>query len=165
MTISKKLQDAINAQVQAEFYSAYLYLSMSVYSATKNLKGFAHWLKLQYNEEISHGMKMMNFLLERGGTAKLAKIDAPPTDFGTPLKMFEQVLKHEQHVTALITKLYELSLAEKDYPAQSMLQWYIDEQVEEEANAGEIVAKLEMIPDKSSAIFYLDKELGKRVAE
>ena len=133
--ISKKIQQAINDQIQAELYSSYLYLSMSNYCAAKNLKGFAHWMKLQYAEEVEHALKFNDYVIERGGEITLAKIDAPPIDFGTPHSLFEQVLKHEQKVTGLINKLYELSLAEKDYPTQSLLKWYIDEQVEEEANA------------------------------
>lgn len=165
MQIGKKLQNALNEQIQAELYSAYLYLSMSNYCIGKNLKGFGHWMKLQYQEETEHALKILGHLLDRGGTVNLKEIDAPPADFGTPVKVFEQVLKHEQHVTSLIHKLYDLALAEKDRPGQIFLEWFITEQVEEEANASDILAKLQMIPDKSSAILYLDKELGKRVAE
>lgn len=160
--ISSKMQDAINKQMQAEFFSAYLYLAMSAYCEEQNLKGFAHWLKLQYEEEISHATKLMDYLMERDGKVILQAIEAPPADFGTPGDIFAKVLEHERHVTALINGLYETSLAEKDYASQIFLQWFISEQVEEEANATEILEKLKMIPEKSGAIFQIDKELGKR---
>jgi ferritin len=161
--ISQKLQDAMNSQIQAELYSAYLYLSMSAYCESKNLGGFAHWMKMQYQEETSHAMKFMDYLQERGGTVALKAIEAPPTEFGTPLEVFEQTLAHEIHVTNLINKLYEAALEEKDYAAQIFLQWFINEQVEEEASATAVLERLKIIGDKSTgAILYLDKELRKR---
>ena len=161
--LSKKMQDLMNAQIQAEFYSAQLYLSMSAYSEAENYKGFAHWLKLQYKEETSHGMKFLGYILERGGEVDLRAIEAPPAKFGSMLKLFEEVLAHEQKVTALINNLYELALKEKDYASQIFLQWFITEQVEEEANASEIVAQLKMIGDKSvGGLFQLDHALGHR---
>lgn len=161
--ISQKLQDAMNSQIQAELYSAYLYLSMSAYCESKNLGGFAHWMKLQYQEETSHAMKFIDYLQERGGTVVLKAIEAPPTEFGTPLEVFEQTLAHEIHVTNLINKLYEAALEEKDYAAQIFLQWFINEQVEEEASATSVLERLKIIGDKSTgAILYLDKELRKR---
>lgn len=161
--ISQKLQDAINNQIQAELYSAYLYLSMSAYSESKNLAGFAHWLKLQYQEETGHALKLIDYLQERGGKVELKRIDAPPSEFGTPLEVFEQTLAHEEHVTSLINKLYEIAVEEKDYAAQIFLQWFITEQVEEEASASAVVERLKIIGDKSpGGILYLDKELGKR---
>lgn len=161
--ISQKLQDAMNSQIQAELYSAYLYLSMSAYCESKNLGGFAHWMKMQYQEETSHAMKFMDYLQERGGTVALKAIEAPPTEFGTPLELFEQTLAHEIHVTNLINKLYEAALEEKDYAAQIFLQWFINEQVEEEASATAVLERLKIIGDKSTgAILYLDKELRKR---
>lgn len=160
--IGKNMQTAINDQIQAEFYSAYLYLAMSQYCASKTLNGFANWLKVQYEEETAHALKLVDFLQERGGEVALKTIDAPPAGFGSPVQVFEQVVKHEAHVTALIHKLYETAMAEKDYAAQVFLQWYVNEQVEEEASANEILSKLQMIGDKSGGILYLDKELGKR---
>ena len=158
--IAKKVQDAINAQIQKENYSAYLYLAMAADCEAKNLKGFATWLRVQYQEEVSHALKLYDYLLERGGTVALQPIQAPPADFGTPLQMFEQVLAHEQYVTASINSLYEVALAEKDYATQVFLQWFISEQVEEEASAGEVLEKIRMTGDR--ALVYLDKELGKR---
>ena len=164
--LGKKLQALMNSQIQAEFYSAQLYLAMSAYSESENYKGFAHWLKVQYEEETSHGMKFLHYIQERGGAVELKAIDAPAAKFGSMLKLFEEVLAHEKKVTAMIHALYEAALAEKDYAAQIFLQWFITEQVEEEANAAEIVAKLRMIGDKSpGGLFYLDKALGKRGAE
>ena len=161
--LGKKMQDLMNSQIQAEFYSAQLYLSMSAYSQAENYKGFAHWLKIQYEEETSHGMKFLHYIQERGGEAELKAIEAPPVKFGSMLKLFEEVLAHEKKVTALINGLYELALKEKDYASQIFLQWFINEQVEEEANASEIVAQLKMIGDKSiGGLFQLDHALGKR---
>jgi len=163
--ISKKIQTALNDQIQKEFHSAYLYLAMSTYSESKNLKGFAGWLKVQYNEETGHATKLVNYLLERGGKVALKSIDAPPADFGSPVEVFEAVLKHEEFITASINKLYETALEEKDYPTQIFLQWYINEQVEEEASASAILERLKVIGDKGSSILYIDKELGKRAAQ
>lgn len=160
--IGTKLQDAINNQIQAEMDSAYIYLAMSVYSEGKNLRGFAHWLKSQYNEEMEHAFKLLNYLVERGGTVQLQAIAAPATEFGSPVELFEKVLTHEIHITSLIHKLYELAAAEKDYAAQVFLQWFIEEQVEEEANAEAVLARLKMIGNSSGSLLYIDKELGKR---
>ena len=136
---------------------------MSAYSEAENYKGFAHWLKLQYKEETSHGMKFLGYILERGGEVDLRAIEAPPAKFGSMLKLFEEVLAHEQKVTALINNLYELALKEKDYASQIFLQWFISEQVEEEANATEIVGKLKMVGEKNiNGVMYIDKELIRR---
>ena len=161
--LGKKMQDLMNTQIQAEFYSAQLYLAMSAYSESENYKGFANWLKVQYEEETSHGMKFLHYIQERGGEVVLKALDAPPAKFGSMLKMFEEVLSHEKKVTAMINNLYELALKEKDYAAQVFLQWFINEQVEEEANATQIVAQLKMIGDKSvGGLFQLDHTLGHR---
>ena len=161
--LGKKMQDLMNNQIQAELYSAQLYLAMSVYSETENFKGIARWLKVQYEEETSHGMKFLHYIVERGGEVELKAIEAPPVKYGSMLKMFEEVLAHEKKVTALINNLYEVALKEKDYASQIFLQWFITEQVEEEANASEIVAQLKMIGDKSvGGLFQLDHALGHR---
>ena len=160
--LSKKVQDAFNNQIQAEMASAYLYLSMAAYCEGKNLKGFGHWLRAQYNEEVSHAMKMFDYVIERGGQVLLQAIEAPPAEFGSPVDVFAKVLAHEEHVTARINSLYELAVAEKDYASQIFLQWFISEQVEEEGSAGEIVEKLKFAGDKGSALVWIDKELGKR---
>lgn len=161
--ISKKMQDAINDQIAAEFYSAYLYLSMSAYCYGINLKGFAHWLKVQSNEETNHGMKLYNHILDRGGKITLQNIKEPPVNFKSPLDIFEQTYEHEKKITNLINKLYELASKENDYPAQVALQWFINEQVEEEANSLEILDRLKLIGEKASgSLLYIDKELKKR---
>ena len=157
------MQDLMNNQIQAELYSAQLYLAMSVYSETENFKGIARWLKVQYEEETSHGMKFLHHIVERGGEVELKAIEAPPVKYGSMLALFEEVLGHEKKVTALINNLYEVALTEKDYASQIFLQWFITEQIEEEANASEIVAQLKMIGDKSvGGLFQLDHALGHR---
>lgn len=157
-----KMQEAINDQIQKEFYSAYLYLAMSAACEENNLLGFAKWLRVQYHEETEHGMKLLDHLLERGGKVQLRELAAPPCEFDIPLVMFADVLKHEQFVTASINALYETALSEKDYPAQIMLQWFISEQVEEESNASAILEQLKLIGDNKGALLMLDKELGQR---
>jgi ferritin len=160
--ISKTMQDAINKQINKELFSSYLYLSMVAYFEDNDLPGVAHWLRLQSNEEIEHGMKFFNFLVERGGKVKLGALEEPKAEWKSSMNAFEEVLKHEQFITASINTLYDLALAEKDYPTQVLLQWFINEQVEEEANANEIISKLKMIENKGTAVLMLDKELGKR---
>ena len=160
--ISKTLQNSINNQIQAEMYSSYLYMAMSAYCENRNLKGIANWYMAQSKEEWSHAMKFYNYLIDRGTTVVLKSIEAPQQDFKSILDTFETTLEHEQKVTGLINKLYELSLKEKDYPTQILLQWFITEQVEEEANAISTVEKLKAIGEKGGSIFWLDKELGKR---
>ena len=161
--LGKKMQDLMNNQIQAEIYSANMYLAMSVYCEAQNFKGAGNWLKIQYNEEISHAMKFVNYILERGGEVEIKAIDAPPVKYGSLLKVFEEVLAHEKKVTALIHNLYEAALKEKDYAAQVFLQWFIEEQVEEESNASEILGKLEMVGEKNiNGVMYVDKELARR---
>jgi ferritin len=159
------MQAAFNDQIQKEFYSAYLYLSMSNYFENKNLGGFAKWLRVQFQEEQEHALKFIHHVQERGGKVVLEAIQKPQGDWESNMAAFKQVLAHEQHVTASINALYETALAEKDYPAQILLQWYINEQVEEEKNAGDIIAQLEMIEERGTAVLMLDKALGKRGAE
>ena len=160
--ISKTMQDAINEQINKELFSAYLYLSMAAYFEDKDLPGFANWMTLQASEEQEHAMKFYEFLHDRGGRVLLKAIDAPKTEWNTSLEAFQETLAHEQMITASINALYELALKEKDYPAQIMLQWFIDEQVEEEKNASHIISQIELIDAKGTAILMLDKELGKR---
>jgi len=165
MMISPKMQEAINNQIKAELDSAYLYLSMSAYFAENNLPGFARWMHVQSQEEVSHAMKFYHFLLERGAKVTLLALDQPSSDFSSPLDIFERTLKHEQKVTQLINNLYELALQEKDYPSQIMLQWFIEEQVEEESNAAHILEMIKMSESKSFALLAIDQQLGKRKAE
>jgi ferritin len=160
--ISGVMQNAIDEQINKEFFSSYLYLSMSAYFETKNLPGFAQWMRVQAEEERSHGMKLFEHLLERGGKVELKGIKAPQIDWQTALDVFKQVQEHEALITASINTLYELALSEKDYPAQLLLQWFIMEQVEEEKNAADIVQQLELIDARGTAVLMLDHQLGKR---
>lgn len=163
--MTKKVEEALNQQVQEEMYSAYLYLAMAAFACKENFFGFAHWMKLQSQEEWSHAMKIYNYLLERDGKVRLAEIKKPPHDFKSIRNMIELTLNHEQKVTEQIYRLYELAGKEKDYATQVMLQWFVNEQVEEEATVKAIVEKTRMIPDQSSAILFLDKSLLKRGQE
>jgi ferritin len=160
--ISQKMQDALNAQIQAETESAYLYLAMSAHCAQRSFKGIAHWLRVQQAEELAHANKLLDYLLERGGKPVLKPIAAPPADFGSPIEVFEDVLAHEQKVTGLINALYGVAVAEKDVAAQVFLQWFVTEQVEEEAHASEILDRFRFVGDKGGSVLYVDKELGKR---
>ncbi|MDP2209232.1 MAG: ferritin [Bacteroidota bacterium] len=163
--LSKTLQNTINNQIQAEMFSSYLYLSMSAYCETNNYLGAAKWFKLQSEEEWEHAMKFYKFVIDRGGKVQLKAIDQPQHDFKSLLGAFEETLSHEKKVTALINKLYEQSLKETDYPAQIFLQWFITEQVEEEANAVAIIERIKMVGEKASSLLWIDKELGKRAKE
>ena len=162
--ISKLLQDAINEQINAELFSAYLYLSMSAHFETQNLSGFANWTRVQYQEETGHAMKLYKYVFDRSGAVTLKAIAQPATKFKTPLDIFKEILKHEQKVTSLINKLYELAVKEKDYAAQIFLQWFINEQVEEEKNATDIINMLEMIGDSPVSLIMADRQLGARKA-
>lgn len=163
--ISDKLTRAINEQIKNELYSAYLYLAMSAHFENGGLPGFGKWTKLQYQEETEHAMKFYQFLLDRGARVELMAIDKPPVDYGTALEIFQQILKHEEAVTGMINNLYELAMQEKDYPAQVMLHWFINEQVEEEKNAQIIVDQLRMAAGSTGALFNIDHHAGKRVEE
>lgn len=162
--LSKKIQTALNDQINNEFYAAYLYLSMSGYFQETHLAGFAHWMRMQREEEIGHGMKIFDFVYDRDGRAELRALDQPPSRFESPLDVMEQALDHERAVTAKINDLYELAVKEKDYPTQALLQWFITEQVEEEASALQTVEQLRMIGDSRAALLMLDRELGSRMA-
>jgi ferritin len=163
--LSQKIQDAINEQIKNELYSAYLYLSMAAYAEDANLPGIAHWMRLQYQEEVMHGLKFFDYVNERGGRVTLYALDQPPSEFKSPLDVFERTLEHEQKVTGLINSLYALAVEERDYATQMMLHWFIEEQVEEESTASGILETLKMIGDNSNALLMLDRELGQRAAE
>ncbi|MFW6012831.1 MAG: ferritin [Candidatus Bipolaricaulota bacterium] len=160
--LNERIETAFNEQIAAELYSAYIYLSMAAYCEDENLGGFAHWLQLQADEEVDHAMRLFNFILERGGQVELLPIDKPPKDFNSPLDVFEKALDHERKITGKIENLYQLALEEEDYAAQVFLQWFIDEQVEEEASAEEIVEKLKMVGDKKHVLLSIDRDLGQR---
>ncbi len=162
--INKKIQDALNAQITLEQYSAQLYLAMSAHCEGRSFRGFAHWLRVQAQEETKHAMKLVTFLLDRGGKLELGAIGAPPSDFGTVTQVFEKILEHEKSITVKIAALFELSRAEKDYASEITLQWYVTEQVEEEANVGQIVDQLKAVGEQGGGIWYLDSKMGKRAA-
>ncbi|HDR91361.1 MAG TPA: ferritin [candidate division Zixibacteria bacterium] len=161
--IDKKMEGAINDQINAELFSAYLYLSMAAHFEDVGLAGMASWMKIQAQEEVFHAMKFFDFINERGGRVKLAAIEEPKFEWSSPLEVFEAGYKHEQYVTGRINDLVDIAEELKDRATFNFLQWYIEEQVEEEATADEIVNKLKLIGDNTSALFMLDKELGARV--
>src|SRR5215210_6554996 len=160
--ISQSLADALNEQLKQELYSSYLYLSMLAVCVDKNLTGFAHWLRLQADEEREHAMKFFDFIQDRDGRAVLQAIPQPPREFGSPVNLFEQVLAHEQEVTSLIEQLYRKAVAEQDHATQIFLEWFISEQVEEEKTATQILDTLRMAGDNKVALLMLDRELGAR---
>jgi ferritin len=161
--IHKKMEEAINKQINAEMYSAYLYLAMAAYFEGCDQPGFASWMKVQYQEELSHALKFFNYVHERGGQVTLAAIDAPQHKWDSPLHVFEETLKHEEYVTSLINGLFDIALEVRDHTSNSFLQWFLDEQVEEEATASNIVAQMKMVSESRDGLFMLDKELGQRV--
>lgn len=160
--MNNKIQKSINNQINAEMYSAYLYLAMGTYFDASSLTGFANWMKVQAQEEMSHAMKFYNFVYERGGKVELGAIEKPSADFKSPLDVMKEVLAHEKIVTGLIHNLYELATKEKDYAFQSFLKWFIDEQVEEEGNASDLIEKLQLAGEKGPGLFMMDKELAAR---
>jgi ferritin len=160
--IGQTMQSLLNAQINAEQYSAQLYLAMAAHCTTMSFKGFAHWLTVQAGEETAHATKLIQFLLDRSGKLELKPIAAPPTDFGGVIEVFEKVLEHERGVTGQINKLFAASRAEQDYASEIALQWYVTEQVEEEAKVSEIVDHLHAVGDKGGAIWYLDSRMSKR---
>jgi len=162
MKISKKVNDAINKQINREFFSSYLYLSASAYLAENNLTGAAHWMALQAKEENEHAMKLYGFVLERGGSISLGDIEAPKSDWKSMLDTFEYSYNHELKVTEMINALLETAKNEKDYATEGFLQWFIKEQVEEEANANLIMEKLKLVGNNVGGLFIIDAELGRR---
>jgi len=161
--LKKKIEEAMNGQLNREFYSAYLYLSMAGYFEHKSLPGFSHWMKIQYQEEIAHTMKFFKYINERGGRVVLTSVKAPPDDWNSPLNVFEETMKHDEEVTENINELLDIAMKEKDHATTNFLQWYIEEQVEEEANVSNIIAQLKMIQGSNESLYLLDKELGQRV--
>lgn len=160
--LKPKMENLLNTQMLDEFYSSYLYLSMAAFSHHIGLNGFAHWFQVQSKEEWGHAMKIYDYMIQRGNRVHLKELASPPPEFKSALDIMQKTLEHEKKVTEKINKLYEAARQEKDNATQVMLQWFISEQVEEEAQVSEIIQKLKRIPEKSSAILYLDKELKKR---
>ena len=163
--LGKKIEEALNKQINAELYSSYLYLSMQAYFASENLGGFANWMGAQMQEELLHALKIFDFVNERKGRVLMKAIEQPPSEWKSPLNVFEDTLKHEQKVTNMINKLSDLAISEKDHATASFLKWFVDEQVEEEASADKILQQLQMIKESAGGLFMLDKELGKRVVK
>ncbi len=160
--LSNTMLKALNDQIQKEFASSYLYLAMAAYCDSKDLPGFASWLKVQAQEEWGHGMKIYEFVNDRGGTVRLQALPEPPAEFGGPVQVFEEVLSHEKSVTKSINDLYALALQENDYATQVMLHWFINEQVEEEKSASDIIAILKMAGEH---VVVLDRRIGKRAED
>lgn len=162
--INPKMEEAFNQQINAELYSSYLYYAMSMHFEAISLKGFATWMKLQAQEEMMHAVKFADYLNDRDGRVKLSAIDTPPSQWDSPLACFEAVLEHEQKVTGLINNLSSLSVQENDHAARTFLEWFVNEQVEEEANARQIIDDLRLIGSDKSGLFMINRELGQRQA-
>jgi len=161
--LDPKMEEAFNNQINAEIYSSYLYLSMAAYFESANLGGFANWMRVQVQEENLHAMKMFDYVNERGGRVILKAIEAPKTEWESPLEVFEDTYKHEQHVTSLINELVSLAQELKDHATESFLQWFVDEQVEEEQSADKVVQHLKLMEGFKGGLFMMDRELGQRV--
>jgi ferritin len=162
--LDAKIQDALNKHLNEEFFSAYLYMSMAAYFESLNMSGMAQWMKTQVQEELMHGAKFVDFIHDRGGRVELMQIAAPKIEWDSPLNAFEEAHEHERHISSCIGKLVDLSNAEGDHPLHTFLQWFVNEQVEEEATVDAIVQKLRLVGDNGVALFMLDGELGKRTA-
>ncbi|HSL95120.1 MAG TPA: ferritin [Thermoleophilia bacterium] len=161
--LDTRMEEAINRQINAEIYSGYLYLSMAAQFADLGMAGGQNWMTVQYQEELSHAQKMFDYVIERGGRVTLAPIEGPQTEWETGLQMFEDAYAHEQKVTALINDLTTLALELKDHATHNFLQWFIAEQVEEEATASDMVQKFSMAGEHPAGLYQLDKELAARV--
>ena len=162
--IGKKVQKAINDQINKELHSAYLYLAMSVDADLKGFKGAGKWFKIQYQEETGHAMKFMEYVLDQGAAVELGAIEKPPASFASLLDMFEKTLKHEQAVTKSINDLMDLALAENDHASRILLDWYVTEQIEEEKNDNDVITQLKMAGSSTGTLLMIDKQLGKRGA-
>ena len=160
--INEKLQNVLNAQINKEFYSAYLYLAMSAHFDGIGLSGLSNWTKIQAREEVDHGMILFDFIIERNGKIELSQIDIPEMNFGTPLEVFEKIYEHEKYVTSSINCVASMSDEECDLAARNFIDWYIAEQVEEERNAYKIILKLKMFGEDKAALYHIDKELRSR---
>jgi len=161
--ISKKLEEAINEQINAELYSAYLYLSMGAYFEDMDLPGFANWMRVQFQEEQFHGLKFYDYLAERGGRVVLKAIETPEVNWDSIENVFKEVCAHEAKVTSLINNLIDIAIEEKDHASRSFLNWFVDEQVEEEASAASILNQVKLVSGDGRGILMLDRELAQRV--
>jgi|FLYN01.1.fsa_nt_gi ferritin len=163
--LSDKMQEALNAQINAELYSSYLYLSMAAYFYAENFPGFANWMRVQEQEERTHATRFYDYIISRNGRVTLRPIEGPQVEWESPLAAFEDAYKHEQKVTGLIHKLVDLALNEGDHATHSFLKWFVDEQVEEEANVDAVVQDLRRAGNSPQILFMLDRELGARTPE
>ncbi len=163
MRFNNKVEEVLNKQINAEFWSAYMYLSMSAYFQTKGLKGFANWMRVQYQEEVTHAVKIYDYIIGRGGVVKLEAIAKVPTEWKGIKDAFKETYNHECKVTDMIHNCYETALSERDHATSNMLQWFINEQAEEEQNVQAILDQLSLIGEDGQAIYLLDKELATRV--
>jgi ferritin len=160
--LTEKMQTALNGQLNAELYSSYLYLSMNAYFKSVNLDGFANWMYYQAQEELEHSLKFYDFVIQRGGKVQLTQIAAPPTEWDSPIAVFEATLAHEQKVTGLINDLVEIAHEERDHATNIFLQWFVSEQVEEEESVGGVLEQLKLMGDAKGGLFMIDRELAKR---
>ena len=160
--IKKRVEEELNKQLNAELYSAYLYLSMSAYCADNNLAGFSHWMRLQFEEEQAHAMRFFQFILDRGGKVELKAINEPKHDWKNIIDVFENILRHEQHITSMINDLVNVAMEERDHATVNFLQWYVSEQVEEEATVSDLLDQLRLIEGKGPGLFMLDREAKTR---
>lgn len=160
--LKEKVLKALNRQINAEMYSAYLYLSMSAYLQDKGLAGFANWMKVQYKEEQAHALKVFDYVNERNGRVVLEPVEAVPTDFDGVIDVFEKTRVHEQQVTEMINKLVDVAVEASDHATQSFLRWFVDEQVEEEANVNELLDNLKLIDGQGNGVFMMNRELQGR---
>jgi ferritin len=160
--MNEKIEKQLNAQINAETFSAYLYMSMSAWFKANGFDGFSAWMNAQAMEELQHAQKFWDFVFQRGGKVELTAVDAPKTTWESPLEIFEDALAHERKVTALINDLVDSAMEQRDHATNIFLQWFVTEQVEEEESAGDVVAKLKMLEDSKEGLFMLDRELGRR---
>lgn len=156
------MREELNEQIREELSSAYIYLALSARMAAKGLNGFAHWLRRQWEEELVHALKLYDFLLQRDVDVELRALAKPQFSAETPLEVFELVLRHEEHITACINRLYAVAVDEKDYASQTLLQWFVTEQLEEEESAREILDALRLVGNSGASLYLLDRELGSR---
>jgi ferritin len=161
--MNDKIQETFNNQINAELYSSYLYLSMSSWLEAKNFKGFSSWMRVQAQEELSHALKFIDFVQERGGRVILTQLEGPKTEWSSLKEVYEDTYNHERHVTSLIHEMVDVAMSERDHAANNFLKWFVDEQVEEEASALEILEKLKLVGEDGAALFMIDGELGQRV--
>ncbi len=163
--LSKKMEKALNDQINAEIFSTYLYLSMAAWFHSRKLSGFGRWMEMQAREEWEHSMKFFHYVDERGGRVVLSAVEAPQSEWESPLEAFKAAYEHEKYITGRIHDLVALAREEKDFATENFLQWFVTEQVEEESSTGRVVDQIEMVADSRQGLFMLDRELGARGAQ